>query len=465
MSMTESTPAADETGSTGPAPAAATPPPPEAAPAGYRRYLIAVLLLLLITVAYVDRMIMSMSGPVLAKDFGLSPLGLGTLYSSFLWGYAATMLLAGWLLDRYGARIVIPVALIFWSLASMSTGLMTTIAGLFVVRILLGIGETPCLPGANVVIREWSPLKERGTFTAVMTTGFLFGPGVTTAPVAWVVQNYGWRPSFVVLSSVGFVLLALWLWLYRQPEKARWISQDERRHILSSRAGAPKRADGPKPGHVRMSIGSLLRHRSMIGIMLTNGPQTYALYFLLTWLPGYLLIDRKFNLLHSGILTSAMFLSAIGGVLAVGWITDRFFSPSREEAASGRRRFVVAAIMLLALLSLAVTPWIEGQVLLVAIVAVSLTMVTAAITLTWALVSDLIVDETSAGRSFSLLAFAGQIMGLLAPIITGWIVGLAGFTPVFIVTAGLVLCGLIAVLALPTRQLQPREEGGAGSFQ
>jgi MFS family permease len=109
---------------------------------------------------------------------------------------------------------------------------------------------------------------------------------------------------------------------------------------------------------------------------------------------------------------------------------------------------------------LAITPWITNQLALVAVVAVSLTMVTAAITLTWALTSDLIVDENSAGRSFSILSFAGQIMGLMAPIITGWIVGLAGFTPVFIVTAGLVLCGTIAVLTLPTRQLQPSKRTG-----
>ena len=443
-----------------PAPAAVA---PNVVPAGRRRYIIAVLLLLMITVAYVDRMILSMAGPVIAKEFGLSPLSLGTLFSSFLWGYAATMLFAGWSLDRWGARTVIPAALLIWTLSSMGTGLMTTLAGLYITRILLGIGETPCLPGSNVVIREWSPLKERGTFTAIMMAGVLFGPGVTTAPAAWVVANYGWRPSFLILSSVGFIWLVVWVLFYRQPERAGWISEAERGYILSSRASAnaAKQEAAPKPDYVRMSIGTLLRHRSMIGIMLTNGPQTYALYFLLTWLPGYLIMARKFNLMKSGALTSAMFLSAIVLVLLLGRITDRFLSLSREQAARGKRRFVVAVIMLLALASLAVTPFVSNQVALVAVVAVSLAMVTTAITLTWALVSDLIVDEKSAGRSFSILAFAGQVMGLLAPIITGWVVGMAGFTPVFFVTAGLVLCGTIAVLTLPTRQLQPKLKAAA----
>jgi len=93
--------------------------------------------------------------------------------------------------------------------------------------------------------------------------------------------------------------------------------------------------------------------------------------------------------------------------------------------------------------------------MLIVVIGVVSMMITTAITLTWALVSDLIVDESSAGRSFSLLAFGGQIMGLMAPIVTGWIVGHAGFTPVFFVTAGLVQCGTVAAFALPKRQLQP----------
>jgi MFS family permease len=399
---------------------------------------------------------MSISGPSIAKEFSLTPLTTGLLFSAFFWGYAAMMVPGGWLIDKFGKNVLLPCAVFFWTLVSISTGFMTTVAALFGVRVLLGVGEAPAYPTGNMVIREWAPLKERGVFTALMQTGTLLGPGLATAPAAYVVVAYGWRSAFVILSSFGFVWLIGWLLLYRSPEKARWITDDERRFILAKRISTVRQdvSDQPKP--VKMSILTLLKHRSMLGILAANGTQTYSLYFLLTWLPSYLVSsERHFDLAHSGNLTSAMFMFAVFGTVVLGYISDRWLSLSAERAQRGERRRVVALLMAAGLICLAIAPWIEDQYLLVLTIGIALTMLSLSITLTFALVSDLIVDESSAGRSFSLMSFGGQIVGLMAPIVTGWIVGLAGFTLVFIVTAGFLALGTIAAWLLPTRRLQP----------
>lgn len=435
------------------APRMATVLAPASGSVGRRRYAIGVMLLLLISVAYVDRMNMSVAGPVVAKQFHLSPFVLGLVYSAFFWGYAATMLPGGWIIDRGGKHLVLPLAVLAWTFTSMATGFVTSLAALFCVRILLGVGEAPAFPSSNLIIREWSPLRERGVFTALMQTGTLFGPGLASAPAAYLVMRFGWRPSFWILSSLGLLWLLGWLMLYRRPEMARWISEEERQHILATRAVA---ADAHRERAVPMSVRSILQQRPMIGILLANGPQTYTLYFLLTWLPSYLTsADRGFNLMNSGVLTSAMFLLAMAGAIALAYVSDRWLSLSETNSRRGVRRHVVATVMFCALVAVAATPWVRSRYLLVLTVAIVLMMVTAAITLTYALTSDLIVDEASAGRTFATVSFGGQIMGLLAPIVTGWIVGHAGFTPVFIVTAALLMTGTLAALVLPNRPLQP----------
>ncbi len=426
-------------------------------PRHYRRYVIGVMLLLMITIGYIDRMNMSIAGPSIAREFGLSPLTMGLMFSAFFWGYAATMIPGGWFIDRFGKNLVLPFAVAAWTLVSMATGAVSSIGALFGVRILLGVGEAPAYPTGNLVIREWAPLRERGVFTVLMQTGTLLGPGLCTAPAAYLVANYGWRPAFVILSSLGFVWLVGWLLIYRSPEKTRWLSAEERDHILASRL-VPETRDGADQAEtVRMSIPTLLRQRSMLGIMAANGTQTYAQYFLLTWLPSYLVSsERHFDLAHSGNLTSGMFLFAMVMSILIGHLSDRWLSLSAERAQRGERRRVVAVLMLAALVSLAMTPWIENQYLLVLTIGITLTMLTVSITFTFALLSDLIIDNSSAGRTFSLMSFSGQIIGLSAPIVTGWIVGISGFTLVFIVTAGLLTLGTLAAWTLPTRRLQPR---------
>ena len=421
---------------------------------GRRRYVVGILLLLMITVGYVDRINMSVAGPDLAREYGLSPLTLGLLFSAFFWGYAAMMIPGGWLIDRFGKNRVLPAAVAVWTVISMLTGAMGSLGALFTMRILLGVGEAPGYPSGNLVIRDWVPLRERGVFTSLMQTGSLFGPAVATAPAAYIVSRYGWRPAFVILSAAGFVWLLVWLLVYRAPEQARWITEGERRHILATRDVV-----GPaetRTGVARMSLPLLLGQRPMWGILIANGTQTYAIYFLVTWLPSYLVSsERHFDLMHSGLLTSAMFLLAMLGSILLGWLSDRFLSLSPGQAERGARRHVVALLMLVGLAGLALTPFVQNQLLLVAAIALTLVVLTTSITLTFALTNDLIADETSAGRTFGLVSFGGQIIGLLAPIVTGWIVGLSGFVLVFLVTAALVLVGALAAWVLPTRRLQP----------
>jgi MFS family permease len=419
---------------------------------GGRRFVIGILLMLMISIAYIDRINLSVAGPVIAAQFRLSSFAAGLLYGSFLWGYAATILLSGWLVDRRGKQIVLPLAVLAWTIVSVITGLVRSLPAFFGARILLGVAESPAYPAGNLIVRQWSPLRERGLFTSLMQTGTLLGPGLATWPAAYLVEHVGWRISFAILGSLGFAWLIAWLLIYRSPENARWLSQPERDHILLTR----ELPDSPERDSILMSLRSLLTHSSMVGIFLANGPQTYTLYFLLTWLPSYLKSgERGFDLLHSGLLTSVMYLTALAGAIFLAYASDRWLLLSPAQAQRGQRRWAIAAAMSAAMLAVLATPWVHNRYLLVGTIAVVLMMVTISITLTYALTNDLIVDGTSAGRTFAMVSFAGQVMGLLAPVVTGWVVGFASYKMVFVITAALLGVGAVSAATLPRRQFQP----------
>jgi MFS family permease len=349
-----------------------------------RRLVIGALLLLMITVGYIDRINVSAAGPLIKQDLGLSDAQLGILYSAFFWGYAALMVPGGWLLDRVGKHLVLPLAVLAWSLVAALSALAQNLTVLLGFRVVLGATESPAYPSGNLVIREWAPLTERGLFTSLMQIGSLVGPALATAPAAWLASTVGWRWAFVFLSATGLIWLVAWVLLYRPPERARWLTERERAYILAERdhTTPAQQADAPVS---QMSVPTLIRQRSMLGILAANGAQTYVVYFLLTWLPTYLVAAKHLQLPRSGLITSS-----------------------------------------------------------------------TSITLTFALTNDLIIDNTSSGRTFGLVSSGGQVIGLLAPIVTGFVVQASGYGPVFLVTGAVLLAGVLAMLLLPNRPLQPQ---------
>jgi len=426
----------------------------QAGPRGRRRLIIGALLLMMITIGYIDRINVSVAGPLVKQDLGLSDAQLGILYSAFFWGYAALMVPGGWLIDRVGKHFVLPLAVLCWTVVAALSSVAQNLAVLLGFRVVLGATESPAYPSGNLVIREWAPLTERGLFTSLMQIGSLVGPAVATAPAAWLATTVGWRWSFVLLSATGLVWLAAWVLLYRPPERARWLTERERAHILAARDHAAP--DGPAERPVsQMSVPALLRLRPMLGILAANGAQTYVVYFLLTWLPTYLVAAKQLQLPKSGLITSSMYGLAIVGAVLLGWLSDRFLALSKAQALRGRRRYVIGALMLAGLLPLVLVTWIDGLFALVITIAITLMAVTTSITLTFALTNDLIVDNTSSGRTFGLVSFGGQVIGLLAPIVTGFVVGASGYGPVFLITGAVLLVGVLAMLLLPNRPLQP----------
>src|ERR1700759_4986598 len=208
-----------------------------------RRYWVFFLLFLFNLIAYVG-FSMSVAGKPIAQEFGLSPVGLGYLFSSFLWAYVLMMLPGGRLIDRWGSHVMASVSTAVWSVAQMATGASVGVVTMLLTRLGLGAGEAPFSPVVYRSVRAWAPYTERGTATAVIGAGGSLGPALGAPLVAWLIQVLSWRWSFVITGAIGFIWVAIWIAMVSTPEKTKWLPDAERQRVLAEREAGIE-----PPGH------------------------------------------------------------------------------------------------------------------------------------------------------------------------------------------------------------------------
>jgi MFS family permease len=411
-----------------------------------RRVLIFVLMFFLATINYVDRVVLSVSATPIAKEFDISPVQLGYLFSSFLWLYVICLVPMGMIVDKFGTRAVNAAGIGLWSIATALTGFAPGFSTLIASRVLMGVGESTTYPAAGRVIREWIPMRERALFAAIFNSGAYFGPAVGGLVLTWLVSTAGWRTAFFVCSAIGFVWLAAWLIWFRLPEQASWLSSEERAMILRERGGNAAQAAAPSLG-----IGRLLASTSMLGLMLTQGCAVYTQYLFLTWLPNYLQAERGMSMLKSGALMALPFLGAVVLTALIGKLSDTLLT--EETIRTGGRRRLAALSMLCGSLIL-LTPLVGNVYVILLLIMIALSGVASTVAMNIALVSDLLRSSADAGRATGLLILGGNIFGISAPIVTGYVIQSTGnFDYAFVVAGALLVVGSLAVFLLARKPI------------
>jgi ACS family glucarate transporter-like MFS transporter len=351
----------------------------------------------------------------------------------------------GILVDRLGTKTVNALGITLWSAATMLTGAAWTFGSLIATRLAMGIGEATTFPAGGRVVREWIPAGERGMTNAIFVAGTQAGPAVGAVIVAWVASHLGWRGSFLVVGAVGFVWLAAWLFWFDRPEKVRWLDAEERAKILRER-GADTSALEHRGSAAR--ILALLRTRTMWGLALSEGCAVYTQYLFLTWLPSYLQTTRQLTILKTGLFTAVPYAgAAVLGVL-LGRLSDRLLT--RDAVGQGRRRSM-GVVMMLSSAVILFTPFVENIWVILTLFTLSLTGMATAISLNFALVNDLLRNPEDSGKAMAILIVGGNSFGILAPIVTGYVIKITGSYDWAFGIAGLLLVAGASILLTMTR--------------
>ena len=419
-----------------------------------RRWIIAILLLGYLSINYIDRVNLSVATPVLMETFNLSAGQMGTLQSIFLLAYVPLVIPMGMMADKFGARKMNTFALFVWSLAAVLTGFATGLAMLIVLRLMLGIGESPAFPTCNKVISDWIPVRERGLVTAIFNSGTLLGPAIGILAASYLLEQFPWQFSFIILGSLGFIWLLLWIWLYYDPEKAWWLKDEERQYILENRNLIETNGKPIKTAK-KMTVGMLLKQKTMWGLLLSHGGTTYAMYFFLTWIPAYLMTERNLNLVHAGWFGALPYIVAMIVTILLSKFSD--YIGKKQDLSSGGRRKMVIAYMLVGSVILLV-PYVESFIVMEIILIVANSFFMAANTLNFALLNDMIVDKSAAGATSGLMVFGGSGSAFFAPLVTGFIIQFTNsYTSAFIVSGVLLIAASAVSWFMVRKPLQPQE--------
>jgi MFS family permease len=390
------------------------------------------LLALAIFINYVDRGNLATAAPLIKDQLRLNNTQIGLLLSAFFWTYMPGQLLAGWLAERINAYRTLAIGVALWSLATAATGLATGFATLFALRLLLGVGESAGFPCSSKLLAQHLPPHRLGGANGLIGVGLALGPAFGTLTGGLLMARLGWRPVFILFGLVSLLWLVPWRGATRQ---------------ASIQADATVRTSAPP------SFMAILKLREAWGAGLGHFAANYTFYFVITWLPLYLVKARGFSLSHMAELGGTIYVIYAASAQATGWISDRWMAAGASNTRV-RKTFCIASHLGCAACMAACAlggPMVSIGGLLLAGVFFGFT------TTTMYAIGQTLAGPSAGGKWIGVQNCMGNVAGIVAPLVTGYVVDRTGqFSAAFAIAAIVGLTGVIS-WGLIIRRVEPVE--------
>ncbi|WP_426323288.1 MFS transporter [Pseudoduganella sp. R-43] len=412
------------------------------------RWTILAMLFAITTINYADRATISIAGPEIKKELGLSAVQMGFIFSAFAWSYVVAQLPGGWLLDRFGSKITYFFSIFLWSAFTLFTGAAGFFAGgaavavLFTLRMLVGAAEAPSFPGNSRIASAWFPTHERGLAAAVFNSAQYFATVLFAPIMGWLVHSYGWHSVFYVMGGLGIVMAFVWLKTIHGPKDHPGINADELRYIQEGGAlvdlESGNRGKQAAAVNTLACIRELLSNRMLLGVYIGQYCITTLTYFFLTWFPVYLVQERHMTILKAGFVASLPAIAGFLGGIFGGWLSDRLAKAGYSLSVSRKVPIVLGMLMSMSMIA---CNYLQADTLVVAVMSLAF-FGKGVGALGWAVVSDTSPKEAG-GLSGALFNTFGNSAGITTPIVIGYIVEATGSF-----AGALVFVGANAALAI-----------------
>jgi ACS family D-galactonate transporter-like MFS transporter len=383
------------------------------------RWTIVWLLFAASLINYLDRSSISLALPLLSKDLGLGPESKGVLLSAFFWLYALLQIPVGWACDRVNLRWLYFTAFVLWSVSQGLTGFAGSLGVLIMFRMLLGVGESIYLPGGTKIVSMLFGPTERGLPCGMFDFGTRMGLVLGGLIIPWLLVRLEWRATFRLIGFAALVWVIPW--------------------VLATRGKLTQRPRPPGASATNLrQVRWLLTNRNLIGICLGFFCFDYYWYLFVTWLPDYLVTVRHFTILRAGFFSSLPYFIFGASEPLGGWIADRLTAHGWSETKT--RKGIVTIAFLSGLLLI---PASRVQSASAAIALIAGGSLVGLATGNLLVILQCCAPHEDIGLWTGIENFAGNLAGVLAPLVTGLLISRTGsYSPGFALAAGVLLAGI-----------------------
>jgi ACS family hexuronate transporter-like MFS transporter len=397
---------------------------PEDTSSSNRRWLILALIFTITVINFVDRQTLSVLAPELMKALHLTNEQYGRIVSALQFGMMSGEFPMGALMDRWGARIGMSLAVGWWSAATGAQILARTGTQFGLTRFWMGTGECGNYSGGMKTVTRLFRKRERTLAIGIFNSGSMIGSTIALPLIVFLMQHYGFRTAFLVPALAGFLWVPLWWFFYgREPKISADITPK-----ISSR-----------------EMLKLPESWAVMACRFFIGP---VMQFYWYWMPSYLVNVRHMSMIQLGFLgLIPLLLGDVGGV-AGGWAAG--FLQRRGFSILNVRRITMYGSALLCVTSLLVPHMstILAALLMIGVAVFADNFLSANM---FGAVTDLFTDR-QVGRATGLTGVAGGVSGLLFPLLTGILVDHFSYTPVFLLVAFMPFIGTVALFTIARRQ-------------
>lgn len=381
-----------------------------------RRWIILVIIFFATVVNYFDRQILSVLKPLLKESYDIGDDGYAVIVNVFTVCYAAMYPVTGWLVDRFGPRLVMFFSIVGWSVASIGGGLSATVKQFTFFRGMLGIVEPAIFPVKLRVVTSWFSGKLRATANSLCESGSSIGALLAPPVAAYIAIQYSWQAVFIIGGVAGLIVAVLWLIFYRNPPKS----------IALENTGTAKIDTSPA-----FKWGQLWTKRTLWGILLIRLVSDPVWYFCLFWFPGYLQENMGLTLAQMGMVGWIPFLLAdVGAIGASAW-SDRMVRQGKPPLRA--RRIMLTCLACIAPICL-LTPLVSS-----AFIGIAIFSLVAIVCLSWLFNINIVVAETFPVKNVAgVLGIAGGFGAVGAIILNysaGQLLGNLGAEKIFMTLA------------------------------